>query len=246
MLTQLRPDFPDITISKIRFLETEGLVAPERTPSGYRKFSSADIARLKYVLAQQRDNYLPLRVIKDQLDAIDRGLVPAGTGAMPRVAHLAVTVGAPTADQFQPAPASLRMSREELLNATGLRPNSSTNCEQFGLVTPRSRRPVRRRRADVGKVVVELAHFGLEGRHLRAFRAAADREIGLFTQLVGPMAVSVGRMRGRGPQETARDLAGTFRTTACRLGTDRSAGPPDREPVRAACRPDGIRTRRDV
>ena len=80
-------EFPDLTISKIRFLETEGLVQPERTPSGYRKFSPADVARLRYVLAQQRDHYLPLRVIKDQLDAIDRGLVPPGAdGDSPRVA----------------------------------------------------------------------------------------------------------------------------------------------------------------
>ena len=77
MLSQLRGDFPDITISKIRFLETEGLIRPERTPSGYRKFSANDVARLRYVLGQQRDHYLPLRVIKDQLDAMDRGLVPA-------------------------------------------------------------------------------------------------------------------------------------------------------------------------
>ena len=93
---QLRAEFPDITISKIRFLEAEGLVHPERTPSGYRKFSSGDVARLRYVLAEQRDHYLPLRVIKDQLDAIDRGLEPpdrrpgqhhagAGRGRSPRV-----------------------------------------------------------------------------------------------------------------------------------------------------------------
>ena len=73
VLAQLRPAFPDITISKIRFLESEGLIHPERTPSGYRKFSRDDVARLRFVLAQQRDHYLPLRVIKDHLDAIDRG-----------------------------------------------------------------------------------------------------------------------------------------------------------------------------
>ena len=207
VLTQLRPDFPDITISKIRFLETEGLVAPERTPSGYRKFSSADIARLKYVLAQQRDNYLPLRVIKDQLDAIDRGLVPAGTGAMPRVAHLAVTVGAPTADQFQPEPASLRLSRDELLNATGLRSEQLNELQQFGLITPRSGNQYDDDALAVGKVVVELARFGLEGRHLRAFRTAADREIGLFAQVVGPIARQRGTDAKSRAEDTARELA---------------------------------------
>ncbi|MEO9134275.1 MAG: MerR family transcriptional regulator, partial [Jatrophihabitantaceae bacterium] len=76
VLAQLKGEFPDLTISKIRFLEQEGLVQPDRTPSGYRKFAAIDVARLKYVLSQQRYHYLPLKVIKDQLDAIDRGLVP--------------------------------------------------------------------------------------------------------------------------------------------------------------------------
>src|SRR5919107_18699 len=67
VLALLRPEFPDVTISKIRFLEDQGLIEPDRTPSGYRKFSGSDVARLKYVLSQQRDHYLPLRVIKDQL-----------------------------------------------------------------------------------------------------------------------------------------------------------------------------------
>jgi DNA-binding transcriptional MerR regulator len=77
VLSKLRGDFPDITISKIRFLESEGLIEPQRTPSGYRKFTSADLERLRYVLLAQRDHYLPLRVIKDNLDAMDRGLEPA-------------------------------------------------------------------------------------------------------------------------------------------------------------------------
>ena len=104
VLAQLRPEFPDITISKIRFLETEGLVAPERTPSGYRKFTPTDISRLHYVLAQQRDNYLPLRVIKDQLDAIDRGLVPPGAGGMPQVPHRTITDNAPDCRPFPGGP----------------------------------------------------------------------------------------------------------------------------------------------
>src|SRR5439155_13895174 len=86
VLATLRAEFPDVTISKIRFLEAEGLIEPERTPSGYRKFSRDDVGRLRYVLGQQRDNYLPLRVIKEHLDAIDRGLEPpGGAGGGPRV-----------------------------------------------------------------------------------------------------------------------------------------------------------------
>src|SRR5688572_21973336 len=84
VLAQLRGDFPDVTISKIRFLETEGLIEPERTSSGYRKFSRDDVARLRYVLSAQRDRYLPLRVIKAHLDAIDRGLDPEAAGPSPQ------------------------------------------------------------------------------------------------------------------------------------------------------------------
>ncbi|WP_425302832.1 MerR family transcriptional regulator, partial [Nocardia wallacei] len=78
VLDLLRPDFPDITISKIRFLESEGLVSPERTPSGYRRFSVADVERLRFVLTAQRDQYLPLKVIKEQLEAIDSGAATLG------------------------------------------------------------------------------------------------------------------------------------------------------------------------
>ena len=87
VLGKLRGDFPDITISKIRFLESEGLIEPQRTPSGYRKFTGVDLERLRYVLTAQRDQYLPLRVIKENLDALDRGLEPAalpGGSATPR------------------------------------------------------------------------------------------------------------------------------------------------------------------
>jgi len=122
VLAHLRAEFPDLTISKIRFLEGEGLVAPERTPSGYRKFSQSDVGRLRYVLAQQKDHYLPLRVIKDQLDAIDRGLVPPGTStSSPRTAHVAVASiedNAPTAEHFRQAAPAMRLSRHEATRRT--------------------------------------------------------------------------------------------------------------------------------
>jgi DNA-binding transcriptional MerR regulator len=207
VLTQLRPDFSDITISKIRFLESEGLVTPERTPSGYRKFTAGDISRLRYVLTQQRDNYLPLRVIKDQLDAIDRGLVPSATGGVPWSPHLVVTDTAAKPENFTPVPAMMRLSREELLNATGLRDEQLTELEQFGLITARTGGHYDDDALAVGKVVAELARFGLEGRHLRAFRTAADREIGLFTQVVGPISHARGAEAKSRAQETVRELA---------------------------------------
>ena len=92
VLGALRPEFPDVTISKLRFLESEGLVEPARTPSGYRKFSHADVERLRYVLEAQRDHYLPLRVIKEHLDALDRGLeLPEQPGGRPRVPRSCAT-----------------------------------------------------------------------------------------------------------------------------------------------------------
>lgn len=218
VLAHLKAEFPDLTISKIRFLESEGLVQPQRTPSGYRKFAAGDVARLRYVLSQQRDHYLPLRVIKEQLDAIDRGLVPPGAStdvgnrqsSSPLPAHLAVASidgNAPTAEHFRPAPAAMRMSKDELLNAAGLRAEQLAELEQFGLVRALPGGHYDDDALAVSKIAAELANFGLEGRHLRAFRTAADREVGLFSQVVGP----VGRQRSSEAkaraEETIRELA---------------------------------------
>jgi DNA-binding transcriptional MerR regulator len=211
VLAHLKVEFPDLTISKIRFLEDQGLVQPERTPSGYRKFSGGDVSRLRYVLAQQRDHYLPLRVIKDQLDAIDRGLVPPGTSTdSPRTSHIAVASiedNAPTAEHFRPAPAALRLSRDELLNAAGLRSEQLSELEQFGLVAKKPGGHYDDDALAVAKIVGDLAHFGLEGRHLRAFRTAAEREVGLFSQVVGPMSRQRGSEAKARAEETVRELA---------------------------------------
>lgn len=211
VLATLKVEFPDLTISKIRFLEDQGLVRPERTPSGYRKFSAADVSRLKYVLAQQKDHYLPLRVIKEQLDAIDRGLVPAaGPGGAPRVPHVAIAAiedNAPTAEHFRLAPAALRLSQEELLNAAGLRKEQLAELEQFGLIAPKPGGHYDDDALAVAKIVADLARFGLEGRHLRAFRTAAEREVGLFSQVVGPVSRQRGAEARARAEETVRELA---------------------------------------
>jgi DNA-binding transcriptional MerR regulator len=211
VLAHLKVEFPDLTISKIRFLEDQGLVQPERTPSGYRKFSGGDVSRLRYVLSQQRDHYLPLRVIKDQLDAIDRGLVPPGTSTdSPRTAHVAVASiedNAPTAEHFRPAPAAMRLSRDELLNAAGLRSDQLTELEQFGLVSKKPGGHYDDDALAVAKIVSDLARFGLEGRHLRAFRSAAEREVGLFSQVVGPTSRQRGSEAKARAEETVRELA---------------------------------------
>jgi DNA-binding transcriptional MerR regulator len=201
VLAQLRPEFPDVTISKIRFLESEGLIHPERTPSGYRKFSRDDVARLRFVLAQQRDHYLPLRVIKEQLDAIDRGLEPPPrTGGGPRVPRALVSAeGLPGPEEFLRESADIRLSRQELLTAAGLAAEQLEQLEQFGLLAARGKGGHYDGDAlVVARTVGEMARFGIEPRHLRAYRTAADREIGLFEQVVTPL------VRQRNPEARAR------------------------------------------
>lgn len=211
VLARLKAEFSDLTISKIRFLEQEGLVRPDRTPSGYRKFSPSDVSRLQYVLSQQKYHYLPLKVIKDQLDAIDRGLVPPGVDTdTPRAAHAtlsAIRDNAPTAEHFRPTATPMQLSREELLNAAGLRDEQLRELEQFGLITARPGGHYDDDALAVGKVVAELANFGLEGRHLRAFRTAAEREVGLFSQVIGPMSRQKSSEARARAEETMRELA---------------------------------------
>jgi DNA-binding transcriptional MerR regulator len=191
VLAKLRPEFPDVTISKIRFLEAEGLVEPQRTSSGYRKFGPEEIARLRYVLSAQRDRYLPLRVIKEHLDAMDRGLEPPeAAGAGPRVPMALVTGdGYPTSDAFRSDSSELRLSRLELLEAAGIDEEQLRQLESYGLVSPRPGSSHFDGDAlVVAKTVAEMSAFGLEARHLRAFKSAADREVGLVEQVVAPLA----------------------------------------------------------
>ena len=209
VLAQLRPDYPDVTISKIRFLEAEGLIEPERTPSGYRKFSREDVARLRYVLTAQRDQYLPLRVIKAHLEAIDRGLEPPDSpGGGPQVPRaLAVADGLPGPDTFGRETSELRLSRDELIDAAAIEPAQLSQLEQFGLVAARPGGFYDGDSLVIAKTVAEMSRFGLEPRHLRAFRAAADREVGLVEQVVAPLVRQRNpEARGRA-EEVARELA---------------------------------------
>lgn len=205
VLAKLRGDFPDITISKIRFLESEGLIEPQRTPSGYRKFTSIDLERLRYVLLAQRDQYLPLKVIKENLDALDRGLEPAtapGGVAAPRMLPVD-SAAAPSAFAEQ---SDLRLSREELMTSSGISEAQLEELEAYGLVQ------VRGKHFDgdalmIAKVVGELAAFGIEGRHLRAFKSAADREVGLVEQVITPLLRQKNSDSKARAEEVAREIA---------------------------------------
>jgi len=195
VLRRLSDEFPDVSISKIRFLESEGLIEPQRTASGYRKFSYPDLERLRYILAAQRDHYLPLKVIREHLDAIARGLEPpAFAGAPPRAPAPVITDGA--SDQHVP---EIAMSGEELLANSGLTSEELAELQEYGLVRPRP--GTEHYDADalsIATTVATLSRHGLEPRHLRLFKTAADREAGLIEQIVAPVA------RQRGDASTGR------------------------------------------
>jgi DNA-binding transcriptional MerR regulator len=200
VLSRLRDEFPEVSISKIRFLEAEGLVEPQRTPSGYRKFGARDVERLAYVLRVQRDHYLPLRVIREHLDALDRGEPVAlpGPGESREVLD----------GSLEPEPpAELRIGREELLAVTGADDDALAEWESYGLVEAGRDGGYDAETVNIARLIVDLGRFGLEPRHLRAVKAAADREAGLVEQVVAPLR------RHRNPQTrthaetTARELA---------------------------------------
>jgi DNA-binding transcriptional MerR regulator len=206
VLSKLRSEFPDVTISKIRFLETEGLVEPQRTPAGYRKFTAHDLDRLRYVLSAQRDQYLPLKVIKDNLEALDRGLEPSSTpGSSPRVPRVATVDGVLTADAFGPS-TDLRLSRDELLESSSLSDEQLTELESFGLITM-SGRHYDGNALTVAIAVAELSAFGIEARHLRGFKTAADREVGLVEQVTTPLMRQKGTEAKARAEEVQRELA---------------------------------------
>lgn len=209
VLERLRPEFPGITIPKIRFLEDKGLIKPERTPAGYRKFSAHDVERLRYVLTMQRDHYRPLKVIAEHLDALDRGLEPpAVEDIVPSVPRVHVTRdGFPSPESFRRRD-DVRLSRRELVKLAGVDEPLLDQLEQFGLVAPRPGN----RGYDGDDLLIlttaaELAEYGLEPRHLRAFKAAADREIGLVDQIVAPHRRATDAAAQARAAETAAELA---------------------------------------
>ncbi|ONH58320.1 MerR family transcriptional regulator [Frankia sp. CcI49] len=204
VLDRLRAEYPDITLSKIRYLESEGLVEPARTSSNYRKYSLDDVLRLRHVLHAQRERYLPLRVIKEELAALDRGdtaLPRPGPRAVPDrpVGHgLDALIGAER----------VRLSRRELLAASGLDDDVLAELESNGLVGPIAGGGYYDSDALlVARTVALLASHGVQVRHLRAARAAADREAGLIEAAVAPLRSGrLGESDGRAAQ-TVDELA---------------------------------------
>lgn len=208
VLGWLRPEFPDVTISKIRFLESEGLIRPERTASGYRQFFPADVERLRYVLAAQRDHYLPLKVIKQQLEESDRG---SGSGSRPRALVGLASDPAPT-EPTTPVD-NTRLTREELLDSAGIGERALAELETYGVIRPGPAGFYDTDAVQLARTAAALTEFGLEARHLRAFRASADREVGMLAQIVGP----VSRKRGPDAQARADEVARQLSVLSVRL-----------------------------
>ncbi|MFC9165516.1 MerR family transcriptional regulator [Streptomyces fungicidicus] len=198
VLNVLREEFPEVTISKIRFLESEGLIEPRRTPSGYRKFSAADVERLGHVLRMQRDHYLPLKVIREHLDAVERGeAVRLPAVGRPRD-------GEPVLQEpAEEAPAVAHIGRGELLAAAGIDERTLAEWESYGLLAPDADGAYDAEAVTVAGLVTELGRFGIGPRHLRAMKAAAEREAGLVDQVVAPLK------RHRNPQTRAHAEART-------------------------------------
>jgi DNA-binding transcriptional MerR regulator len=192
VLAQLRAEFPDVnlSVSKIRFLESEGLIAPARSPSGYRRFAPADVERLRYILTAQRDHYLPLRVIKERL--------PQGGDAGPSQAADAASGG--------------MLSRRELLDAAAIDEGQLAELETFGLVR-RVGRQYGQDALQVAAAVAALACHGVGARHLGGARAAAEREAALIEQVVAPVL----RQRTPGARDRAGQTAAEIAELTLRL-----------------------------
>jgi DNA-binding transcriptional MerR regulator len=250
VLNQLRDEFPDITISKIRFLESQGLIDPERTPSGYRKFYPGDVERLRFILREQRENFLPLKVIKERLDEVDKNggfdavatnPLEEGQERLPldqktvdalfeetRRAAQEAEARSVTAqvldddeapDDLATAPTGVSLTRAELAQAAGISDDDLGRLEEYGLVTPvnagRDRMLFDDDALAVARVCASFMQHGIEPRHLRMYRAFAEREASLFEQVLLPYR------RQRNPEAQARttETLGELSTLGRRLRT---------------------------
>jgi DNA-binding transcriptional MerR regulator len=245
VLAILKPEFADVTVSKIRFLEGAGLVQPDRSASGYRKFSEDDVARLRFVLRAQRDQYLPLRVIRQRLadleavgglyakggasaraeapDALAVEAQPLGAGRQPRGEEPAAEQPATPAG-LAGGPSDAQFTRDELCRAAGATVEQLTELESFGLVSPRGtgERGSWYNGDDLVllRLARDLSDYGLEARHLRMYKIFAEREAALFEQVVAPLVRQrnpEARTRARETLETLAELGGRMRNLALRV-----------------------------
>jgi len=202
VLARLSPEFPDLSPSKLRFLEERHLVTPSRTESGYRKFSPTDLERLRLVLTMQRDYYLPLKVIRGYLEDLDAGREPVLPGG--------VTVSGPSM-----LPSDRRLSRDELIKEAGATPMLLGDAVTASLIVPAEH--YGDDELSVLKALVELQRSGIEPRHLRGFRAAAERELGLIESALIPVARRKDASSRAKALDMAREIAGQLEVVRSNL-----------------------------
>lgn len=204
VLNQVRSEFDEISISKIRFLEAEGLIVPSRTKSGYRKFSSSDVDKLRYILRMQRDHYLPLKVIKEHIDAIDRGLKPEIEQIdKPKVPSALVDL-----NQLGVKKSHLRVTREELMTNTSISEQDLKESEDYGLIKVLAdKRHYDDIAVKTARVIAALSGFGLEPRHLKFLKSGSDRESSLIKQVASPMSRSKRPDAGEQALEMMREIS---------------------------------------
>jgi DNA-binding transcriptional MerR regulator len=210
VLVSVKTEFPDITISKIRFLEAEGLIEPERTPSGYRKFYGHDVERLKAILRMQRDEYLPLKVIKERLlqqDAGADGLASSPDGEAPSEEDVTAET------EIAEAPTGLQMSLEEMSTATGIDRERIKELEAFGIISSHGPEGAHYYDGDdfiILSIVRDFFRFGIEARHLTMYKHFADRESAFFDQIVAPTL----RQKNPDARRTAAQTLATLSATS--------------------------------
>ncbi|CAM2857215.1 MerR family transcriptional regulator [Mycobacterium intermedium] len=216
VLELLRPDFPDVTISKIRFLEAEGLVTPQRAASGYRRFTAYDCARLRFILTAQRDHYLPLKVIRAQLDAQPDGELPpsASPYGVPRLVSITDNAD-PESEAGAVSSTAIRLSREDLLERAQVDEELLTALLRAGVITTGPGGFFDEHAVVILQCARALSEYGVEPRHLRAFRSAADRQSDLIAQIAGPMV----KADKAGARDRADDLAREVAALAITLHT---------------------------
>jgi DNA-binding transcriptional MerR regulator len=196
VLTLLKDEFPDVTISKIRFLESQGLLDPERTPSGYRKFYETDVERLRWILRQQREHFLPLKVIKGRLAGAvpepDDGSASPAESAPPREAAVRRprVAATPDSNPLATGVSGANLTFGELASASGLEVDDLHELERYGILAGRSVGGTVYYDEDalvVANLAAGFMKYGVEARHLRMYRNAGEREASFFEQVVMPM-----------------------------------------------------------
>lgn len=209
VIKTLGEEFPDVTLSKVRFLESEGLIEPERTPSGYRRFYQEDLAKLRYILRLQRDHFVPLKVIRKRLEHFDPSEAPEDN-EVPEIPAPAAILPTREENEFGSVDGGLSLTRDDFLNATGMSDDEVRELEDYGLIhthpLPGGGSYFDEDDLLVAKIARDFARFGIHARHLRMYKNFAEKEAGLFEQVVVPLSRAGGEGR-KGVNQSLNDLA---------------------------------------